>query len=166
VLLGLWAGLTVGRLAWHTWIGGPGAYYFTPIHATGLLLGSAFALHPIRGRLGGAAFAALAVLLLVANTRETFTYTIAAAELLPVLVIAQPPRLLTARPLLTLGKWSYGIYLWHVPMMWAIGMPKTPTDIALLVAVSIAAGAVSHWGVERWFLKPRPETLATSPAAA
>jgi peptidoglycan/LPS O-acetylase OafA/YrhL len=51
-------------------------------------------------------------------------------------------------------------------IMWAVGLPKTPTDIALLIAVSIAAGAVSHWGVERWFLKPRPETLATSPAAA
>jgi len=67
------------------------------------------------------------------------------------------PRLFAVRWLETVGRWSYGVYLWHMPvvvMAWSQGL--IPRDglaflvwVAGLVAVSTALGAVTYRFVEQ-----------------
>ena len=59
--------------------------------------------------------------------------------------------LLVARPMITLGRLSYGVYLWHYPVMWHAGVLDGPAQPALalaLIAVSIAIAAASYAWVE------------------
>lgn len=72
---------------------------------------------------------------------------------------------LATRPAVTLGTISYGIYLWHFPLIqWLRGerlMPDGLWTAALLVlTLSAAAGAASWWLVER----PALRRLAVRPA--
>ena len=152
-----WAALTIARLVWAQTIGGPGAYYFTPLHATGLLLGAALALHPISTAPGGAALAFLVLLIVAGHTSDTYLATQPMAEIATALVIARPPGILPAPPLRFLGRISYGVYLWHVPMWWLIA-PNSPRTVLLVFAASIAAGWLSHVLIERWFLVRKPES--------
>lgn len=84
---------------------------------------------------------------------------IAAATGLLVAGLALAPRaplarLLASRPLRALGRWSYGIYLFHFPiiglLLWTVGLrhdaSTTAFVTALLAAVplSVLAGAASH----------------------
>ncbi|MDA0174538.1 acyltransferase [Solirubrobacter taibaiensis] len=64
------------------------------------------------------------------------------------------PRLLSARPLAYLGTLSYGIYLWHYPILLALQarglLPSGFAATCLLVGVlAIAAAAASWHGFER-----------------
>jgi peptidoglycan/LPS O-acetylase OafA/YrhL len=65
---------------------------------------------------------------------------ILAAELLTLLVILDPPRLLAWTPLRRLGRISYGVYLWHIPVIWALNakIPDLPTWLLAILAVTIA----------------------------
>lgn len=157
ILCGLWTVLTAARFVWWEFIGGPGTYYFTPLHSTGLLLGSALALHPVKTGLGKIALAALVAIFLVGQTHSTFLYLIPIAEILTILVIADAPALLAARPLRFLGRISYGVYLWHIPIVWALGVPGNMDGVTAVLALllSIAAGALSHFGLEQWFVQRR-----------
>jgi peptidoglycan/LPS O-acetylase OafA/YrhL len=58
-------------------------------------------------------------------------------------------RALSSRPVVTTGLLSYGVYLWHIPVL-AV-MPSYPPWIHNLavVALSFALAAASYWGVER-----------------
>lgn len=167
VLIALWAALTLARLAClHMLPGSPAAYYFTPLHSTGLLLGAALALRPVNARLGRVALAMLVAVIVAVHTERTFGYVTPLAELLTALVIANPPRLLAVAPLRFVGRISYGVYLWHIPIAWALGFPRSLGEVGFLVALSLIAGWLSHVAVERWFLKPRairpvhPEPIA------
>jgi peptidoglycan/LPS O-acetylase OafA/YrhL len=88
----------------------------------------------------------------VAQTHKTFTLVQAAAEILTAMVIANPPGALAVAPLRFLGRISYGVYLWHIPLLWMLH-PDSLAGIAVLVAASILAGWLSHVLVERWFLR-------------
>jgi peptidoglycan/LPS O-acetylase OafA/YrhL len=166
VLIGAWATLTLARLACAAiWPGHPAAYYFTPLHATGLLLGAALALRPINFRHGRLALIALFALVLLSRTSATFVFVQPVAEVLAVLVIANPPGRLAAAPLRFIGRISYGVYLWHIPLASALGFPTTYAQAAVLVILSLIAGAISHFGVEQWFLKARRPRAVTAPAA-
>ena len=154
-LIAVWAVVTVARVGVLQAFPGPAAYYFTPLHASGLLLGAALGLNPIRTGLGRVALAGLVALILAGRTSSTFVYVQPLAEILAVLVIADPPRVLAREPLRFVGKVSYGVYLWHMPIFWAgssLGVSWGPATLLGLVAVSILAGAASHYGLERWFL--------------
>jgi peptidoglycan/LPS O-acetylase OafA/YrhL len=65
-----------------------------------------------------------------------------------------PPRLLAARPVAWTGQVSYGIYLWHVPLLLFLRahglLPMSPGGaFAVVTPVAIAVAAASWYAVER-----------------
>lgn len=166
-LVGLWLVLTLARAAWHYTLGGPAPYYFTPLHATGLLLGAAFALRPVEMPWRWAGWAALALLvglILFGRTSANFLYLQPIMEWVTLVVIARPPALLALQPLPFIGAISYGIYLWHVPFMW-VYPPKTWAARGGLVVASLFAGWLTHLLLEKPFAKARarPEPASDAP---
>ncbi len=151
-LCAAWACLTTLRFAWPAMIGGAGTYYLTPLHATGLLLGGALALRPIPVRRGGVALALLIAIMIGVRTFDWWLYVLPVAEIATVLVIADPPHLLASRPLQFVGRVSYGMYLWHVPLLWV--MPtRTPVQVVAIFIATVSAGCVSATLVEHWFTR-------------
>ncbi len=77
-------------------------------------------------------------------------------------------RLLTTRPMRVLGEISYGLYLWHWPVMVFLTPQRTGLDgftlFALRVLVTAVATAVSFVLIETPFRRPRP--AATSEGTA
>ena len=70
-----------------------------------------------------------------------------------------PRRFLRWRPVAWLGLVSYGIYLWHVPVLWFLlavdAESRVPQGsmLVLTLALTIPAAAVSYYAVERPFLR-------------
>lgn len=154
ILLGAWAVLTVSRTALE-WSGADEvAYFLTPLHATGLLLGAALALRPIHNSRGAIALAVFVALLIGGNTGLHFSLAITAAEIATVFIIAAPPGVLRWTPAVFLGRISYGVYLWHIPLLFVL-RPQTALGFLPLLAGSILAGWLSHVLIERWFLRSR-----------
>lgn len=64
-----------------------------------------------------------------------------------------PARWLRARPLVVAGRWSYSLYLWHVPVFILVGEEATalgePLSCAFGVGVSVALAWASYTYVER-----------------
>jgi len=67
-------------------------------------------------------------------------------------------RVLDRAPIRGLGVISYGVYLWHEPLMIELGKRSLlihpapdafPTNAVVLLALSIAAGAICYWTVEQ-----------------
>jgi peptidoglycan/LPS O-acetylase OafA/YrhL len=93
-------------------------------------------------------------------------FLVEAAALLVVLsVVAHrggASRVFEARPLVTLGLFSYGIYLWHWPVKVFLDPERTGLDgvalFALRVAVTAVATYLSYRLVERPFRSPRTGT--------
>ena len=149
-------------------------YYGTDTHSSGLLIGAAMAvlLPPwqLRGRLGRGAPLALDVvgltglLVLVwcfANVSELDAplyrggyLVFACVAALVVLVAAHPAstitsRVLATRPMVWIGKRSYGIYLWHWPVYMVtrpgVDVPLTGIPLFVLrVAITVALAAASY----------------------
>jgi peptidoglycan/LPS O-acetylase OafA/YrhL len=86
---------------------------------------------------------------------------------------AHPPRVLAARPVAWLGQISYGIYLWHVPLLLFLRahglLPLSAAGALVVVApLATAVAAVSWYAVEKPLQERarRATTLARRPAAA
>jgi peptidoglycan/LPS O-acetylase OafA/YrhL len=69
-------------------------------------------------------------------------------------VATRPPGLLASAPLRALGAVSYGVYLWHMPVLFWLRMhhalpARAVAALALVLAPTLALGAASWWLVER-----------------
>jgi peptidoglycan/LPS O-acetylase OafA/YrhL len=122
VLAGLWVVLTVWRcVGFYTFDDGWDIYNRTDTHATGLVLGSAIALiKPYSSR----ALSILGVLLLAFamhefmwNTDATVLYGFSLVEIGTAFVIMSPPKWFGHSALAWMGTMSYGLYLWHYPII-------------------------------------------------
>ncbi len=92
--------------------------------------------------------------------------------------VALIPRLLTAQWMQAAGRWSYGIYLWHVPLivlLWEnVTFPTGPLGLVTWLGVvgvaSCALGAATWVWVEKpaiaWAQQQSPPAVAASDAPA
>jgi peptidoglycan/LPS O-acetylase OafA/YrhL len=144
---------------------GPRVYYGPDMHADGLLGGSVLALLRMRQPLSvpePLVVTAMVTLFFGAFFAEAFApnstqYALPVFEFAAVVMVAAAAtktplaEALAARPLVSLGKISYSLYLWHVVILWAFHRQHT---LAVL-AVSLLAASCSYWFVERPFRRHR-----------
>ncbi|HQQ70321.1 MAG TPA: acyltransferase [Alicycliphilus sp.] len=143
--------------------------------ATGLLAGSLLAalllerpawFEALRQRLTHFMWLVMAVPLLMAQTWDDMNAMLwgmtvvecAAAVVLLALLRRDGAiyEMLSTRVLVVLGKLSYGIYLWHYPVVRYLRSDLPwPAVVALTLALSTALAALSYYTVERWALRQR-----------
>lgn len=142
-----WLAITFSRIAVHLVAPDhPAGYFSTPLHVTGLLLGSALAFRPVETHRGALALACAVSLMIAANTVKTFPFAVPVMELLTILMICNPPKILLSPVLGWMGKISYGVYLWHIPILWLVHGSQP----VLTASLSIVAGALSYYLIEPW----------------
>ncbi len=134
------------------------AFYMLPTRAWELVAGGLVYLYAPKLRTRLAEPLGMALILISACFYNTLMPWPSVYALLPVLgaamVIARAPQhsLLTGNPIAqALGRWSYSVYLWHWPIVVALGYfaLKTPLWIGAGIAGSVALGAVSYRLVEQ-----------------
>lgn len=137
-------------------------YYRLDTRMTGLILGAILYFLPDRLRVSAAAVwggvAVLAIIFAFGRIGGASLF-IAPAEIAAALIIGgiltgssgALGALLRTRAAVALGKLSYGIYLWHFPIAYAVRdtLPFVQTA-AVVAASSIALAALSYFTVEAW----------------
>ncbi len=110
-------------------------------------------------------------LMVAALTKAAFGLLVAAPLMLGVASDRPVARALRSRPLVGVGLISYGIYLWHFDILRQLRpghLDRSPLQavavLVILLAVSVAAGALSHRLVERpalaWGRRRRVSSVA------
>lgn len=139
-------------------------------HADALLIGCAIALMPLSDRARGLvnrfafvpAFGLAAIILLMPHrTIEAQSWGLTAAAICSgLLIIASTQaglaqRVLSARPLVHLGRISYGFYLWHFPILKIGGsyLGRSWPATLVLLGVSYLVALASYRFIERPFLR-------------
>jgi peptidoglycan/LPS O-acetylase OafA/YrhL len=185
VMFGLSFGTSLNRL-----------YMGTDTRAGALLIGMALAaaahdglfqrLHPRPVRITGIVGAVVFLLLVatvkgsnVALYRGLFLLCSVAVAAVLVAVVLQPgsfvPRILAVRPLSSVGRMAYGVYLWHWPVLFALSERYRLEPAVLLLlgtVITLTIAACSYHFVERPLLmrfavrRPRPSTTVPAPDVA
>lgn len=160
LLCGLWMAVTLLRTILVANGLGDFAYFVGATHSTGLILGGLIAnrpatLHPVVGWL---ALAGILAMSFVPNSGQTIYWRLTVMELLAAAVILAPPAILASRPLVGLGAISYGVYLWHIPVLKAVW--ALPARAPLIFVLSIGVAWLSYRFVERRFLRSSVRAIA------
>lgn len=158
------AWLIVAVTVWRWWLETGGAqtnriYFATDTRADALLYGCLLAVIAPRvlplyrrgmGLAAGAFLLGVAVLgPLVGPGMDPYYSAVALASVVVIVAaLVERPAWLRSSPLVWLGVRSYGLYLWHWPVVWALH--STRPALAAVLTVTIAA--VSYHYVERPFL--------------
>jgi peptidoglycan/LPS O-acetylase OafA/YrhL len=147
------------------------AYYRTDVRVDGLLIGALLAwlwvrnLTPRRG-LSTAAWIASAVIVVCTLSARPSTgfwngtgFTVVALATAVIILAAMDSnwpvnRFLSLAPMVAVGRVSYGIYLWHFPVFWAVG--RWGRDLPAPVRCSLAFGLTALFTVASWTLLERP----------
>ena len=157
---------------------GPGApeavFYLLPFRLWELLAGSLAAIVAVRAR-GWFAFAGLA---LIAVSLGVVGHDAAWPGGLTLLPVAGTVLLLwrgfpALAPLVALGRWSYGLYLWHWPVFvfWGLAFPETPLAgelvwmLPALIAVSWATYRLVELPFQTGRMPVRPLPVLAGAAA-
>ena len=187
--------MTVGRVVWWATTHSLWPFFATVTRGDGLLIGCLLAVLLRRGHLlprttaraaawsQGCAWAAGAVLVTLMLTSTIYsdstyffglTATAAATAVIVRHVVTRPggalAGLLSWRPLAAVGRVSYGLYLFHLPLfmlVWTFGLPLVPAlalQYGLLGAVTVASWFLLERPVQRW-ARPRL-TVPTVPVPA
>ena len=163
-LLSAWALITIVRVvvaSFHEHL----AIYSPVTHASGLVLG-AFACfcRPFPRLLGLAGVGLIAASLTMGTGHAAITYGTALAEIGAALLIPDlvanaslPQSFLSTKPLAGLGRISYGIYLWHFPLVMLMD-PWPRAKIAIVPLASVLLAGLSYWTIEARF-RNRPPVL-------
>ena len=196
---GLWrriAGLLLLAWAWRVaWVAQGQQFYEIffrfDTRATGLLAGSLLAalvleqpawFEALRQRLTHFMWVVLAVPLLMAQAWDdmnamvwgmTVVECAAVVVLLAILQRRGAVYEMLSAPVLTMtGRLSYGIYLWHYPVVRYLRADLPwPAVVLLGLAISAALAALSYYTIERWALRrrdarPAPRAARPRPAGA
>jgi len=147
------------------------AYYRTDARIDALLIGALLAslwvrnLTPRRG-LGPAAWIALGVIFICTVSARAnegfwngFGFTVVALATAVVILAAVDSnwsvnRFLSLPPMVAVGRVSYGIYLWHFPVFWAVG--RWGRDWPDAVRLSVGFGLTAFFTVLSWNLFEKP----------
>ncbi len=170
------AAAPITALVW----GRDAAYWATPARAGEILLGAGLAVALAAGRVEGrpwmapfalVAVVTVAVLLPAAGGPAYYgAFPIFAVGTALLLLGLQRPgpvtSMLSVWPLVALGKISYGVYLYHFPILVLmsparIGLTGGPL-LVLQIGVTIAVAMASYWLIERPIRLSRPSTHRTA----
>lgn len=153
-------------------------YFCFDTHASGLMVGCTLAWllarFPVQVPrwVGGAALLFTMVVTHVFNwgTGESILWGMLATEITTVLLILSAQSAdgwLASRPLVSIGKYSYGLYLWHMPiMMWLRDRYDWPVTLFLGGGLGLLASIGSYHTVEAYIRrrkKPHAWTDKGSP---
>ncbi|MET4580158.1 acyltransferase family protein [Ottowia thiooxydans] len=178
-LAALWVAATLWRVFW---VGQEQAFYAIffrfDTRASGLLAGALLAalviekpgfIQSLARRMRYALWLPLSIPLLMALAWDDYNallWGMTVVELATVVVlVAVLPQvrqnglvadMLSAPALVRLGQLSYGVYLWHYPVVRYLRADYSwPTVVVAGTVISLALAALSYYTVERWALKKR-----------
>ena len=159
-----WAGLSLLRLNTDNPLV---AYYGLATHGTGLVLGATLFFLLREGKLTLRpfhAFVAIGILAVLSFEAQMALspLPIAVAEFATAIIIGTVMTnpgslpLLASRPLVGLGKLSYGLYLWHYPISFLVQeFGGFWSNFAIIFALSLGLASLSYMTVENWARKFR-----------
>lgn len=171
-LLGLYIASNAWRwVAFEIFEDGWDVYDRADTHASGLVLGSllGYAQPRVAARWAPVGLAMIAISVMVFEWGEAVTvhFGFTAAEIGTALLVLSAPSWLGIGVLAWLGRMSYGLYLWHYPLMrWMRGEQwGWPETFATGLALGLMAAVTSYYTFERYFRSRRPAVSAhTQPA--
>ena len=149
----------IGMLAAWFWVRREGMPFLSPRAANALLLGSMATFLALPALLlldGRATVTQITSMHPLVLTWHTSASVVVAAMLVACVAGAPAARWLATRPLLWLGEVSYGLYLWHVPVIawvvWQAGYPSSAQfwpHFSACLLLSLAFAWLSRIAVER-----------------